>query len=175
MTTIREFDPRDAPVLWTLSTLPNVGETADASVPLDLPAAAAAPIEFADLADITAGFIRPGGVFLVAEHRGHLVGMGGFRPNARGQAEVLRVRVHPAARRLGIGRALMEDLEIRATAGGFQEMFLDTATNMPEAMAFYQALGYRETGRETQPDWTWTLVYYTKQLSTRRQVDASAQ
>ena len=53
-------------------------------------------------------------------------------------------------------------------------MLLDTATNMPEVMAFYQALGCRETGHETRPDWTWTLVYYTKQLipsvsrSTRR-------
>lgn len=165
--TIREFHPRDAPVLWTLSTLPNVGETADLSVPLDLPAADAAPIQFADLADVTASFTRPGGVFLIAEHRGHLVGMGGFRPNARGQAEVLRVRVHPAARRIGIGRALMNELEARATACGFQEMFLDTATNMPEAMAFYQALGYQETGRETHPDWKWTLVYYTKQLVPR--------
>lgn len=165
MTTIREYLPRDAPVLWTLSTLPNIGETAVPSAPLDLPAAPAAPIQFADLADISANFITPGGAFLVAEHDGHLVGMGGFRPNARGQAEVLRVRVHPALRRVGVGRALMEDLEARAAARGLSEMFLDTATNMPEAMAFYQALGYRETGRETRPEWSWTLVYYIKQLA----------
>jgi predicted GNAT superfamily acetyltransferase len=58
----------------------------------------------------------------------------------------------------------MVELESRAAAGGFREMFLDTATNMPEAMAFYQALGYREVGRETHPDWSWTLVYYVKSV-----------
>lgn len=40
----------------------------------------------------------------------------------------------------------------------------DTATNQPEAMAFNQGLGYREVGRERQPDSTWTLVYYLKEL-----------
>lgn len=168
VTTIREFHPGDAPALWTLSTLPNVGHTADVTVPIELPAASAAPVQFADLADIPANFILLGGVFLVAEHHGHPVGMGGFRPNARGQAEVLRVRIHPALRRTGIGRALMEDLEIRAAGHGFHEMFLDTATNMPEAMAFYEALGYQEMGRETRSDWSWTLVYYTKQLAPLR-------
>jgi predicted GNAT superfamily acetyltransferase len=43
-------------------------------------------------------------------------------------------------------------------------MHLDTATNQPAAMAFYQDLGYREVGREHQPSWTWTLVYYVKTL-----------
>jgi len=162
---IREFREGDAPVLWTLSTLPNVGETADPGMPLALPAAVSAPTAFADLADVPARFAGEGGAFLVAEHEGHLVGMGGFRPNTRGQAEVLRVRVHPAARRIGVGRAVMSGLEARAITLGFQEMFLDTATNQPEAVAFYQALGYRETGRETRPDWSWTLVYFTKPLS----------
>ena len=164
---IREFRSADAPALWTLSTLPNVGETADPCVPLDLPAAAEAPLAFGDLADVATHFTRVGGAFLVAEHDGHIVGMGGFRANARGQAEVLRVRIHPAMRRVGIGRALMEHLEDRAAVSGFREMFLDTATNMPEAMAFYRALGYQEAGRETRPDWSWTLVYYTKQLASR--------
>lgn len=168
MVTIREFREGDAPVLWTLSTLPNIGATADPTMPLALPAAASAPAAFADLADVHRWFPEAGGVFLVAEHEGHLVGMGGFRPNARRQAEVLRVRVHPAVRRVGVGRAVMGGLESRASALGLPEMFLDTATNQPEAMAFYRALGYRETGRETRPEWSWTLVYFTKQLSPPR-------
>jgi hypothetical protein len=27
------------------------------------------------------------------------------------------------------------------------------------------ALGYRETGGETRPDWDWTLVYFGKDLA----------
>jgi len=161
---VREFREDDAPVLWTLSTLPNIGATADPGMPLALPAAASAPAAFADLADVPARFTGVGGAFMVAEHEGNLVGMGGFRPNSRGQAEVLRVRVHPAVRRIGVGRAVMDGLESRAEAFGFREMFLDTATNQPEATAFYRSLGYRETSRETRPDWSWTLVYFTKPL-----------
>jgi ribosomal protein S18 acetylase RimI-like enzyme len=74
------------------------------------------------------------------------------------------VRVHPARRRRGIGRELMAALESRAAGRGFRESWLDTATNQPEAMAFDQSLGYTETGRETQTEWHWTLVYYLKQL-----------
>jgi ribosomal protein S18 acetylase RimI-like enzyme len=66
---------------------------------------------------------------------------------------------------MGVERfALMTELEQRATHQGLRSVLLDTATNQPEAMAFYQGLGYREVGRERQPSWTWTLVYYAKNL-----------
>lgn len=161
---IRTAVPGDAPALWTLARLPNIGATADPAVPLALPPASAPPAEFPDLADVSASFAGAGGAFLVAVHGGHLAGMGGIRPNARGQAEVLRVRVHPALRRRGVGRLVMSALESQARRLGLGEMFLDTATNQPEAVAFYRALGYQETGRERQPGWSWTLVYFTKAL-----------
>jgi ribosomal protein S18 acetylase RimI-like enzyme len=163
--TVREFRERDAGVLWTLSVLPNIGFTAAPTVPLALPAADAAPSSFPDLSDVHVAFTQVGGLFLVAEHEGHLVGMGGFRPNAKSQAEVLRVRTHPATRRCGVGRSLMAGLETQAREQGLAEMFLDTATNQPEAVAFYRSLGYEETGRETRPEWSWTLVYFIKPLS----------
>jgi ribosomal protein S18 acetylase RimI-like enzyme len=159
---VRQFEPADAPVIWTLSSLPNVGETADTSVPLPLPAASGPPRNFPDLADVPKSFIDAGGAFLVVDLDGHLAAMGGFRPNGKGQAEILRVRVHPATRRRGIGRALMDALEERARSLGLCEMTLDTATNQPESMAFYRALGYVEVGRESHPEWSWTLVYFRK-------------
>ncbi|MEU4243577.1 GNAT family N-acetyltransferase [Actinoplanes sp. NPDC026619] len=151
-------------MLWALNALPNIGETADPTVPIPLPPATEAPANFPDLADIEESFLAQHGEFLVAELNGHLIGMGGYRPNAHAVAEVLRVRVHPATRRRGIGRALMTELEQRAARNGLTSMHLDTATNQPDAMAFYQSLGYRETTREHQPSWTWTLVYYAKSL-----------
>ena len=90
--------------------------------------------------------------------------MGGFRPNNAEQVEVVRVRVHPAVRRRGVGRAVMLELEGRASERGYVEAHLDTATNQPEAIRFYEALGYRESGRETRPEWAWTLVYFLKRL-----------
>lgn len=153
--------------MWALNNLPNVGATADATVPSALPPAESPT--FADLRDVRRAFHGAGGDFLVVDVASHLVGMGGFRPNDRGQAEMLRIRVHPAMRRRGVGRALMTALETRAAARGFREAHLDTATNQPEAVAFYLALGYQEVGRETRPGWTWTLVYFTKSLEVTRQ------
>jgi ribosomal protein S18 acetylase RimI-like enzyme len=162
--TLRRFEDADAPTLWALNDLPNIGATADPDVPLPLPPAARPPADFPDLADVAGCFLRAGGEFLVAEQDGHLVGMGGLRPSGHGRAEVLRVRVHPATRRRGVGRALMTALEERAGRLGMRELHLDTATNQPEAMAFYRSLGYREEGREHRPGWSWTLVYYVKTL-----------
>jgi ribosomal protein S18 acetylase RimI-like enzyme len=162
--TLRRFEDADAPTVWALNDLPNIGATADPAVPLPLPPATSPPANFADLADITGYFLNNGGEFLVAEQDGHLVGMGGIRPSGQRRAEVLRVRVHPATRRRGVGRALMAALERRAGQLGLRELHLDTATNQPEAMAFYGSLGYQEVGREHQPGWSWTLVYYAKML-----------
>jgi len=162
--TIRRFVDADAPTLWALNDLPNIGATADPTAPLPLPPATSPPTSFPDLAHITDSFIKAGGDFLVAELQGHLVAMGGIRPDETRRAQVLRVRVHPATRRLGVGRALMLALEQRARELGIRQMWLDTAINQPEAMAFYHNLGYQEVRREHQPGWTWTLVYYRKQL-----------
>lgn len=150
--------------MWALNNLPNIGATADPTTPLPLPPVSQPPASFPDLANIRASFQDAGGDFLVAELNGHLVAMGGIQPNSQGRAEVMRVRVHPATRRQGIGRALMTALEARARQCGLPEMHLNTATNQPEAIAFYRSLGYQEIGREHQPGWSWTLVYFVKIL-----------
>ncbi|WP_232821679.1 GNAT family N-acetyltransferase [Desertihabitans aurantiacus] len=168
MLTIRRYRAADAPTVWALNDIPHRGDTEDPSVPLRLQPLFCPPPAFPDLADIHATFIAAGGDFLVAELAGDLVGMAGFRANERGQAQVLRVRVHPAVRRQRVGARLMGAVERRALELGFTEAFLDTSTHQPAAMAFYQALGYREVGRETRPEWSWTLAYLTKQLGSTR-------
>jgi ribosomal protein S18 acetylase RimI-like enzyme len=162
--TTRRARPADGPRLWALNDLPNIGCTEDPLLPIDLTIPDGPPAAFPDLADVAASFIAPGGDFVVAEDGEGIVGMGGYRPDSLGKAEVLRVRVHPAVRRRGVGRAVMSELEARAAMAGFTEMHLDTATNQPEAIGFYQSLGYLEVGRETRPEWRWTLVYFSKPL-----------
>ena len=161
---LRLHERTDAARVWALNSLPNVGETADPTVPLDLPLPAEPPPVFPYLADVERCFLDAGGEFLVVEHGTHLVGMGGIRPNRGSEAEVLHVRVHPATRRQGVGRLLMDGLEARARDLGFRQVVLDTATNQPEAVAFYRALGYDDAGTETRPSWTWTLQYFRKTL-----------
>lgn len=58
----------------------------------------------------------------------------------------------------------MNGLEARARDLGFEQLHLDTATNQPEAIAFYRALGYTAAGTESNPAWAWTPQYFTKTL-----------
>ncbi len=131
---VRRFCTTDAPAAWALADLLRIGDPADRSVPVPLPPASRSG--FADLADIPAYFLDAGGEFLIAEIDGHLVGMGGIRATDEERAEVKRLRVHPAIRRQGVGRALMTALERRAVELGKRELHLDTA-DQPDSIAFY--------------------------------------
>jgi len=69
--------------------------------------------------------------------------------NSPHRAEIGKVLVHRAARRLGIGRALMTAAEARARADGRWLLILDTEAGSA-ADAFYRALGWQVLG--TMPD-----------------------
>jgi ribosomal protein S18 acetylase RimI-like enzyme len=66
-------------------------------------------------------------------------------PNQQHRAEVLKLLVHPDARRQGIARALMVALEPIAEASGRTLLTLDTWTGGP-AEALYRSLGYQVVG-----------------------------
>lgn len=68
------------------------------------------------------------------------------RPNGRHRAEVQKVMVHPAARRLGLGRALMLAVETAAREQGRSLLVLDTRAG-DVAEQLYRSLGYVEAGR----------------------------
>jgi ribosomal protein S18 acetylase RimI-like enzyme len=161
---IRQFRESDTPTVWALNALPNVGATADPTVPVPIPPSSVPPSDFPDLIDVVGNYLLCGGEFLVAEVSGHVVGMGGLQPTAPGQAVLVRLRVHPATRRRGIGRSVVTALEQRARQMGVTALQLTTATNQPEAMAFFRGVGYVQAGRERQTGWSWTLVHFTKSL-----------
>ena len=66
-------------------------------------------------------------------------------PNSPHRAEIGKVLVHRAARRRGLGRALMEAAEATARADGRWLLMLDTHTGS-EAEAMYVALGWQRLG-----------------------------
>lgn len=63
------------------------------------------------------------------------------------EAEVLTLAVRPAARRRGLGRALVEAAADRLALHGVGELRLEVATDNPDAQALYAACGFRPTGR----------------------------
>lgn len=66
-------------------------------------------------------------------------------PNQPHRAEVAKLLVHPAARRRGIARALMGELEGRARGLGRSLLTLDTRTG-DAAEPLYLSLGYERAG-----------------------------
>lgn len=66
-------------------------------------------------------------------------------PNAGHRAEVMKLMVHRAARRRGIGRALMRALEDAARVAGRRLLVLDTRVG-DSAEQLYLELGYARAG-----------------------------
>jgi ribosomal protein S18 acetylase RimI-like enzyme len=65
-------------------------------------------------------------------------------PNQPHRAEVSKLLVHPKYRRLGVGRALMQQIESYGANAGRRLLTLDTATDIAETL--YVSLGYERAG-----------------------------
>jgi GNAT superfamily N-acetyltransferase len=81
-------------------------------------------------------------VFLVAALDGEAVGCGALRRLDDATGELKRMYVAPAARRLGVGRGLLDELERRARGLGLRRLVLETGLRQHEAMAMYERAGY---------------------------------
>lgn len=80
-------------------------------------------------------------LFLVAEEQGRMIGavMGGY-DGRRGM--VYHLAVDAGHRHLGVGRALMAELERRLKAKGCLKCYLLVTRDNPEALDVYQKLGW---------------------------------
>jgi GNAT superfamily N-acetyltransferase len=88
-----------------------------------------------------AEFAAPHGRFLVGYLDGTAVACGGWRA-AGADAEIRRMYVRRDARRLGLARAILAELERTARAAGHRRMILETGSVLPEAVALYRSAGY---------------------------------
>ncbi len=84
----------------------------------------------------------PDGIFFVVWRVDTPVGCGGVRRHADGVGEIKRMYTRPEARRSGVGRMLVRAIEARAREIGYARLVLETATEQPEAIELYHALGY---------------------------------
>jgi ribosomal protein S18 acetylase RimI-like enzyme len=91
--------------------------------------------------DIARKLTVQGEWFLVAVSRGEVIGsvMAGYDGH-RGWVNYLAVS--PNARRAGIGRALMNEAELRLRDAGCPKINLQVRETNQEALGFYHALGY---------------------------------
>ena len=99
----------------------------------------------------------PGGTFLVALEDDVPVACGGLRTLAPRVGEIKRMYVAPGARRRGLARRLLAELEACARELGHERLRLDTNAAQPEALQLYEATGYVEiadyNGSPTATHW----------------------
>jgi DNA-binding MarR family transcriptional regulator/ribosomal protein S18 acetylase RimI-like enzyme len=87
------------------------------------------------------------GAFVVVREGDEPAGCGVVSTMAPGVAEIRHVWVAPGARRLGLGRRILTELERQACARGLTTVRLDTHEVLSEAIAMYRASGYHEIPR----------------------------
>ena len=100
-----------------------------------------------DLNDIQASYIDSGGVFIVVEADGKLIGTGALLPEGKNAARIVRVSVQPDYRRLGIGREITEQLVIAAHHAGYAKVLVETTDTWEPAIRLYQDFGFVEVDR----------------------------
>jgi GNAT superfamily N-acetyltransferase len=106
-------------------------------------------------------FVPPNGLFLVATLDGDPVATGGWRrlgiaddaaepggdtgDTGDTVAEIKRMYVAARARRRGLGRLMLAELERTAAAAGLHRLVLNTGPEQPAAIAMYLSSGYTDT------------------------------
>ena len=81
-------------------------------------------------------------LFLVASDDGEPVGCGGLRALDATRGEVKRMYVVPGRRGTGVSTAILRALEDAARTLGWAELLLETGTEQPDAMRFYEREGF---------------------------------
>lgn len=101
----------------------------------------------ADLDDLTAFYLEPGGEFLVVEtDNGAIIGSAGLLPVNETTVELRKMYLDAAWRGHGLGRMLLERLLDSARAAGYARVSLETAGVLTEAIGLYRRYGFRATG-----------------------------
>ena len=112
----------------------------------DLPSLAALHAEAFEApwpeAEIAALLDSPGVFALLDEGKGFILCRG-----VAGEAEILTLAVTPAARRIGLGRTLVEAAAEVAERRGAETLFLEVAEDNAAALALYRAAGFTDAGR----------------------------
>jgi putative acetyltransferase len=101
------------------------------------------PEEGANFFSLDAREVEPGsGAFLIARVDGVATGCGAVRRISADEAEIKRMYVMPDGRGHGLGRKILDALEVEARALGCRRLLLETGERQPAALALYGRAGF---------------------------------
>jgi putative acetyltransferase len=106
-----------------------------------------------DVVEVERFYVEAGGEFWVIEGEGQVVGTGAYYPVERGEkaVEIRKMYFLPQIRGQGLGRYLLEQLEVAIAKRGFEQVWIETASVLAEAVKLYERSGYLPaTGVETE-------------------------
>ena len=106
-----------------------------------------------DVLKIEEFYQNKGGEFWVVERQSKLVATAAYYPIKRGNnsVEIRKMYLLPEVRRQGLGTFLLKELEKRIAERGFNEIWIETATVLKEAVILYEKNGYQPaSGVETK-------------------------
>ncbi|BAZ41949.1 GCN5-related N-acetyltransferase [Calothrix sp. NIES-4101] len=105
-----------------------------------------------DVLQVEKSYLETGGEFWVIEYQNQIVGTGAYYPIERGQkaVEIRKMYFLPQIRGLGLGKYLLQLLEETIASRGFEQIWIETASILQEAVQMYEKNGYvPATGIET--------------------------
>jgi putative acetyltransferase len=98
----------------------------------------------ADLTDLEASYLRPGGSFdVLLDPGGEVVGTVGLCPLGDGRCELRKMYLAAPCRGRGLGRRLLQHALDRARQLGFRRVELETVTSLVAACRLYEATGFQ--------------------------------
>ena len=97
-----------------------------------------------DVIEVEEAYLNAGGEFWVVEQNAVIVGTAAYQPIAKGKkaVEIRKMYLLPEVRSKGLGKYLLLKLEKAISIQDYQEIWLETATSLKEAVKLYERNGY---------------------------------
>jgi putative acetyltransferase len=97
-----------------------------------------------DVIEVETAYLNVGGEFWVVEQNATIVGTAAYQPIARGQnaVEIRKMYLLLPFRGQGLGKYLLAQLEQAIAIKKYQEIWLETASVLKEAVKLYERSGY---------------------------------
>lgn len=98
-----------------------------------------------DVLEVEDYYLATGGEFWVIETQGQLVGTAAYYPIERGKnaVEIRKMYLLAEARGQGLGRYLLKQLEEAIARSSFEQIWVETASVLKEAVKLYESSGYQ--------------------------------